>query len=278
MRKSALRLNLLNFARWFRENWLAWVLLSFIYSVTLVLLLQPFLELALKAEFPFWPLWSVTCAVLLIPAMVEAIPGIGLRIPVAAPTGLMGIYLRHELRRLPTWVGIAVPVVAIHWMPPGREALWLVAAQFPMQRALYSLQRWRTLALTNHPGLGASRLVTSLAVSQFIQFAKAWVGMGLGVWLVPQFFGSMELMVWLRLGMAGAAAVAASSGLAMEGDSGRPWLVNFVTLAAALIAAFATFAWPIALLIVVYFAGAMSGAIRERLRSVEHLDEDLIIP
>lgn len=267
-----MRLQLLNLARWFREYLLVWTALSFVYSITLVLVLQPLLELALKMEVPFWPLWIATCATLIFPAAVEALPQ-----PLSAELGrlsfghgLIRLYLRHEFRRLGTWVGILVAVALAAIIPKDRAALWILIAQFPMQRALFSFQKWRVLALVEHPKLGSKSLMLALASSQLLQFLVAWLAVGA--------IGFFDANAWLKLGLAGVAAVFAASAVCLEGDAGRPGLVNFITLAAAALGGFSTYAWPVGLGISAYLMMAMSGSIPERIRSVEHLDEDTLIP
>ena len=279
----SLRLRLLNLARWFREHLFVWSFLSTIYSITLALLLQPILEMGFKLEIPLQPLWAATCLVIVIPALLERVPGqvprffslvLASWIPSRTESNAFrSLYLRHELRRLPTWLGVLAVGVSLCWIPADRAALWLLIAQLPLQRSLFSIHRWRALALAHHPRLGAGRLLMALISSQLIQWLLSWLFAGFLAWM----FAGPTFSLWLRLGAAGVAGVLAGGCVAMEGDSGRPWIVNFISLAAGAVGALLTLVWPVSLLVVAYLAISMSNSVAERLRSVEHQDEDTVI-
>ncbi len=269
----------LNLFRWIREYIIAWGLLSLIYSYTLTLLLQPMLEAAFKREIPVPPLWITTCAALILPAILEALPYghkrlvrrgfFGERIWRVLAGGLGPLYLRHDLRRGATWFTVALSVGLAGVLPEKQQALWILVAQLPVQRALYSVHRWRTLALNFHPSSGAPYLIGSVWLSQSIQYLVGWLALG-----AMQILQTQE---WISLGLAGFAAVLSAATTAMEGDSGRPWIVNFVALAAGIIGGFLTLFSPWAFLVVVYFCMQTRKTVLERLKSVEHLDEDTVI-
>ena len=111
-----LNLRALNAWRWLKEYFISWGVLSAIYSVTVTLVLQPFLERALNRELPVAPIWALTCASLLVPGILESLNlgSISVRFKGLAllPPGifseplwnrlgrsLVPLYLRHELRR-----------------------------------------------------------------------------------------------------------------------------------------------------------------------------------
>jgi hypothetical protein len=190
----------------------------------------------------------------------------------AGPLGRL--YLRHDLRRGATWLVVSLSAAAGGMFPEGRRSLWVLAAQLPVQRALYSIHRWRGLALAYHPVRGARGLLASVLVSQVLQFAIAWLSVG----ILGPLTGGMSTAEWLKLGAGGLGGVVSAASMAFEGDSGRPWIVNFLALTAGTLGGFACLASPWYLLLVAYFASRMILLVDKRLHSVEHLDEDAVIP
>jgi hypothetical protein len=270
------RLLALNLLRWLREYLVVWGLLSVIYSLTVTLVLQPLLERALRRELPLGPLWAASCALLLVPGLLEALPlpGIPARRGPFFGRGLLLLYLRHDLRRSATWLVVVLSIVAGSLLPAGREALWVLFAQLPVQRALYSVHRWRGLSLAYHPSKGASQLLLAIGAAQLFQLAVAWGSLG----AMSLLGAAMQWPAWLALGPAALGAVLAGGSMAFEGDSGRPWLVNFLSLAAGTIGGYLCYWQPWLLLVVGYFCLRMDAAVAHRLHSVEHLDEDSVIP
>lgn len=275
----------LNLLRWLREYIVSWGLLSFIYSLTVTLILQSILEQALKKELEFKSLWFTTCATLLLPGLFEALklPPLSFRkgLLTFMPPGVFGenlwqrwggaitkLYLRHELRRGATWLVIVLVVLIASLLPDNKKALWVLIAQLPIQRALYSVHRWRGLALAFHPKQGAEQLMRAIWASQFLQIFIAWIALVI-TRSIPD--------PWMY-GCAALGAVISAGSVAMEGDSGRPWMVNFIALAAGTLGGYLCLATPWALPFVIYFGGRMAVAIENRLLSVEHLDEDTLIP
>lgn len=274
------RLLLLNAWRWFKEYAVSWGVLSVIYSLTVSLLLQPILEQAFRHEFKLSWVWSVSCLLLLLPGVLEwmRLPPFKLvkagffneAIWVQKGSPLLPLYLRHDLRRGPTWLALTLAVALGGVLPENKRALWILVAQLPVQRALYSLTHWKRVALTYFPNSGAQNLVVSFGISQLIQAliaSLAFAGtVGLSIEQTALYLNAMVAMV------------VTSSALILEGDAGRPWLVNFFVLAGATLAGYLTLAFPITVLFVVYFWTSMRGAVKKRLFSVEHLDEDTVIP
>jgi hypothetical protein len=279
-------LELRNLLRWAREYAVSWGLLSVIYSFTVTMILEPILERALRTELEPIPLWAATCALLLLPGALDSLPlpqvsfRLG-RFQVLRP-GIFGerlfsrlggplgpLYLRHELRRGSTWLMIVLTVLAAGLLPKGKQALWVLFAQLPMQRALYSVHSWRGLAAA-HLGPKAGRpLLQALLLSQGFQVAFAWLAVGMA--------GFLPRDLWLALGPAALGAGLAGAAVALEGDSGRPWLVNFFSLAAGTLGGYLCLASPWGLLAIAYLCSNTKGLAERRLLSVEHLDEDRIV-
>lgn len=277
MFRTGLFLKVLNLFRWSREFVVVWATLSIVYSLTVALLLQPALEWTLNQEVPFRLLWACVGILLLIPALLEALPlgGFSFRAGPAVfmPSGVFGgkfaIYLRHDLRRGATWLTVLVVVWVGSLIPEGKEVLWVLITQLSVQRALFSVHRWRILALNFKPGSGAGLLLSAIRFSQLSQLLVAGVA-----WIALR---PMPLEQWGLLMLASGAGVVASSAVAFEGDSGRPWIVNFVALAVGVLSGFLTYAFPLSLIFVVYFAEKMRSVVEGRLYSVEHMDEDALI-
>lgn len=277
-----LRLQATNLARWVREYLVSWGLLSVIYSITVTVVLQPLLENAFKRELPLLPLWVLTCSLLLVPGLLEALPlpplgrlvrergfSEGLFAPLGGALGRL--YLRHELRRGTTWFAVLATVLAAQLVPARLHALWVLAALLPVQRALYSIHRWRPLALASGPETGAQSMIGALIGAQVIELGVAWLALG-----ATGTFASRE--AWLAYGAAAFSGVVAASAMAMEGDSGRPWMVNFISMAAGILCGYLALASPWFILLALYVAHVTRNSVGQRLKSVEHLDEDTLIP
>jgi hypothetical protein len=261
----------LNFFRWFQANFAVWLILSSIYSLTVTMVLQPILERVMKQEIPLSQLWASVCLALLVPGAFEylSLPSIGIKLsrPIQ---GLSQIYLRHELRRANTWLVLILSFGLILLTPRELRPLIILAVQLSGQRALFSIYRWRGLALSFHPESGGQQLIFSLGRAQVIQFLILWTAVALTF--------HFEARALLAYGIGGLGAVIGSASMAMEGDSGKPWMVNFIALAAGIIAGFLCLSFPYLILLVGYFFLKMQANVAKRLKSVEHLDEDSLIP
>lgn len=102
--------------------------------------------------------------------------------------------------------------------------------------------------------------------------AGEWAGFGWSAALANDFARV------LRFALAALGASLAAAAMVMEGDSGRPWLVNFIGLAAGFIGAVTSWATPWAIPVIVYFLWRMTDSVQRRLKSVENPDEDIVIP
>jgi hypothetical protein len=270
-----------------REELFVWGFLAAVYSVTLALLLEPLLALGTGLQLDFFTLWLWTVGSLVLPALLQLLPGavpdavagtgrwiagalapaLGRRVP--GPGSLARLYLRHESRRLAPWVGVALAGAAAAAFPVDRNSLWLVFSQVPLQRALFGVPAWARLAHFRDPRAGGRHLLGALAASQLLQAAAASV---VGFCVTGWGFG-----VWAKLSWAALAGALGGCAVALEGDAGRPWLVSFLSLAAGVVAALLTYAWPWFALAVAPVFISMSRAVEGRLRSIEHPDEDSFI-
>ena len=270
-------LKCLNLMRWVREYWLSWGLLGAIYSVTATILLQAVAGAAFRIEPPFVLVWVILCAALLIPAFIELIPfGVPLPLGRMRRAGIGSLYIRHDLRRVATWTGvILVSVSGSLFIESGSAArlYWVPVVLIPVQRALYSFRYWKGIVSEFRPESGAVSLLASLLGSQLIQFGVAWVALGLTVLDIASWW---EL--WFRMGAGGIGAVVAGSAVAFEGDSGRPWIVNFMSISAGILAGYLSMEWPLVLIGVLYFSNQIVRGAVNRLKSAEIFHEDIVIP
>ncbi len=254
-----LKLILFNLARWIRHHWVSWGLLAGIYSIAATVLFTAILELRFKQEPPFLEVWLVLIAALGIPALFEKAP-----LPVIPAfkvwkmNSLMRMYITHELRRFNPWLCCFLPLslsVALGWTHP---ISILVLTQINPQRALYSIHRWRTFAVTHCPDRGARELMLGFAIVQTIL-------------ILPWFI--LNSSYW-TLGLAGTWLGAS---LIFEGDSGRPGLVNSVVMTGALLGSLLGSLHWLVLIFCLDFMFRMARTVKDRLKSVEYFDEDTLL-
>jgi hypothetical protein len=271
------RLLLLNGLRWWKENFWVWGILGSIYSLTLAIVLQTVIELSLKAEVGLPNVFVGMAVALLIPALIHALPVPSLPLPFGKARGselgsFVRIFLSHELRRTQNWIAVGLTALALLALPSSWMPLSLAFGQAPVQQTLFSVQKWRALALAHSPQHGARHLFVSFQVLQMI------LGVALLVlWVSATMLKGQSLELFPRYIPAIVGAWMGGSSVLLEGDSGRPWLVNFISLAAGLVAGFFTVLHWGFLLLIFYFCAQMVGSVKERLRSVELLDEDTLV-
>lgn len=253
------RLSTLNLARWIRHHWLSWGVLAGIYSIAATVLFTAILELRFKQEPEFWAVWGLLLAVLGVPALFEKAPLPGLpSLRMFRPRTLTTLYALHELRRPNAWIACALPLGVSIAFDLRHPIALLILTQLNPQRALYSMHRWRTFALSHSPSNGARELILGFALTQLTL-------------LLP--WGIVD-PTYLPLGVAG---VLLGASLIFEGDSGRPGLVNAVVLTGALLGALLASLHWLVILFCAYFMMRMGDSVRERLRSVEYFDEDTLL-
>ncbi|MCC7442894.1 MAG: hypothetical protein IT285_14775 [Bdellovibrionales bacterium] len=182
------------------------------------------------------------------------------------------LYLRQEFRRGPTWAAILLTAFAAAMLPPAWAPLWIIICQWPVQRALHSGRRWQRFVRLHARDGGISAYLGSLWTAQVIQYLLLFVALGI---LPGSPLSSTPAVA--ALGCGGLGAVLGGVSVAVEGDSGRPGLVNLVSLTAGTICGVACFASPWFLLAVIYFCTRTADTGRYRLRSVEWFDEDTFV-
>src|SRR5690606_37888150 len=96
---------------------------------------------------------------LLVPAILDSLPlpplSFGKRPVGVLPKGVFGepaiaraigplgqLYLRHDLRRGGTWIAIILSVIAGSLLPEKLGPFWVFIALLPVQRALFTAERW----------------------------------------------------------------------------------------------------------------------------------------
>jgi len=265
---SSLGLNLLNLSRWLRAYFFEWVLLGLIYSLSAGVLLQSVLMSVLKIEIGIFPVSIGLGLLLMIPAIIEkAVPGgIPMNLPFYSKSSFSSIYFAHETRRCSTWLAVFLSAFIIHFIPHEQRAFSILIALTPCLRALYSISHWRRIAVIYSSKRGGGDLIRALWFSQTAQSIVLW-----------SIVSVMGLRLDIFLILAGWGAVLAAASVALEGDSGRPWLVHLLSVSSGLLGGYLTVASPWALLGIFYFASKMKELAQSRLLSVEHYDEDFVI-
>lgn len=263
---------LLNFFRWFREFILEWTLLGLIYSLGLVILVEPILNEFLQIKTSFILVWVGVCISLVLPLVLEK----GFRnfsfifkFQDRFIEPFVAGFLYSEFRKISVWMGLSVALILISILKGWNQfslITWVVIVQLPIQRGLYALANWQNGALLFFPRTGATRLYMAFTVAQGVQFfllvlASALIFGGIGIQHVLIGIGGFLL----------------GCSVSFEGDSGKPWLVNIISVAAGMIGSIVVSITPWSLLGIAYFWYKMHGAVKDRLHSVEHFYEDTLI-
>jgi uncharacterized BrkB/YihY/UPF0761 family membrane protein len=81
----------------------------------------------------------------------------------------------------------------------------------------------------------------------------------------------------LEWGWASLGGLVAAGSMVFEGDSGRPWLGQFASLAFGLLGALVVRIHPVLIGVVIYYFGSMMNAVQQRLKAVELLDDDTLV-
>lgn len=272
-----------NFGRWLRAHIVSWGVLGVIYATTLAILMQPVLgaEATSLGEIAL-----INALVLLVPGAIEYVGvhlqrhplgGPGLR-PLVSGRGIIRLWQAHEWRKLSTWACVALAVVlGVGFARVGspNQSLWIVIAQLPAQRALWSVWRWKDMVLNRDPRSGAARLVVALGLS-FVQWmllsTLLWIEVGIAV-------GGAVPAGWsvARTGFAVVLAAFANAAVCWEGDSGRPWLVNTIALALGSVAGWLTDALPWSGVLLALLGYRYVQELGLRPLSVARMDEDTLV-
>jgi len=274
-----------NSYRWVFENIWVWGLLVVIYGYTLVLLLEPILEHWLHLEIHLGLLTALGCASLWFPGLLNFIPLPSLPLPnrIFSSAKFPGketgrLYFRHEMRRGVTWLVIALMVLAGMMMTVALMPLWIFVAQISTQKAFFTFKNWQLLVLNHNPQRGAGQLLFGFLFCQSVIQILAWLALGFAILISRQlgFISDLTFLNWLSMGAGGLGAVISACTLAFEGDSGRPWLVNFISMTAGVIGGILSMAYPVTLVLIIYFAWRFLASSQHRIRSVEQFYEDAI--
>ena len=98
--------------------------------------------------------------------------------------------------------------------------------------------------------------------------------------LILALAGYVELLSWNQIVSSGAVligGVVAAAAVVMEGDSGRPGLVNTVSLISGMLMGLFCMISPWFFLVSLYFAHKTAALVVDRLKSVEFFDEDVVV-
>lgn len=292
-------LKIKSFSRMLHQFFISWGVLGAIYLLALLLLFGPFAEKALLIELGSVESFTALVGLLLLAFLTENIPleDVNLRFqygawgstgPEQAPKPLPEVVFRwivtpwrrvsgsfigkiyrcHEFRRKSFWLGIVLTSVGGGILCKEHPATWVFLCQFPVMRSLFGAYRWFPLARVMGGPHGAEDFVSGFVVHAVLQGILALFGMSL--LMVP-----VETLV--RLLPCTLGATAAGACLVLEGDSGRPFLVNLLSLTAGLLAGSFCFYSSWVLLVVGYFVLKVRELALHRFQSVELFDEDTLI-
>lgn len=270
-------MNLLNLARWIKEHAISWGLLFFLYSILAVVLAAPLLELAMKLELSSFSVWLGVCALIGSALFVEWIPYSLFHFHWKVPfrSFLLDVYLQHEFRRLATWVGLAISIGLAVAVPGKWIDFWIFICLFPVLRAMFSIQAWRGIVHPFYKTTGPYRLMATLAVSQAIQLGIVFCSV-----LILRYFlygAEFSFKKWVLLFSGSFCGVVSACAMAYEGDSGRPWLVQFMALGAGLLVGVIGLISYWTIPFVLYFYYKMLDSIGSRWKSIEVFHEDVIV-
>jgi len=146
---------------------------------------------------------------------------------------------------------------------------WILCVQMPAQRSLYSVQNWRVIYWLRRPFSGAPDFVKSMIGFGIVSYLFTFTLMAVLSLL-------MDGVIYWELFFVGLAAATGSTAAALEGDSGRPAIVNLVSLLTGTMAGLLTLLSPWVIFAVWYAVDKLVLASSRRLRSVENFNEDFV--
>lgn len=259
------------------HHFVEWMLLGVFYVATCAIFLRPIAEEMSKTGVSLWMMLAMLGVLAIVPAGLERLdlgaftfrfPSFVGRFPPVAQ-----LFLRHEGRKRVAWLTSALVVVAMLLFPGQVFLKWLLVSQLNVHRGLFQMQAWRNNITLVEPQTGAISLLTAFTLCHVAFYAIALL-LFLPVW----FFQNGNLTDLLTLVSIGLGSVAASASTAMEGDAGRPWLVNIFALTAGVLGGFLCWLSPLFLIGAYFFHAKMKQLAWNRLRSVEGFYEDNLIP
>jgi hypothetical protein len=255
---NTLSINIKNVFRWVKTHIVEWMILGLMYVVL--------------ARLVFVQDWWAPIAALVLPftliLMSKALlDRIGYRIQ-----GFKGIFkwlqfpwAVDSLRRLDFWIILLGSVLAEVLFYSRPEIAFLIFVQLPVQWMLYRLRFWISFTRLFHAKTGAQSLYYWT-----LGFNLTWAFLiSVSFYLVYP-----EMGFYRPLGMF--AAVLGATIVLFEGDSGRPVLVQLVSLTTGTFAGWSVLDFPYMIIFWFYLAYRMGDLIKNRLVSIESMYEDII--
>ena len=260
-------LALKNALRMVQENLAAWGILVFIYSFVACMIIQTVVVVTRQGnEMGNVELWLFVMALAVIPGLMMKVVLPAIPMGIGSTHDFFRLYIRHRLRKLHTWFFLTVCCYALVMIPDKWIYFSVLLVQIPISAEIFWIFHWRELMRVHSPRVGAMKLVT---VFIGIQTLQAFIIL-LALFLTGQ-------MGWHQA-LACLAAVIGATAVVMEGDSGRPVLVNLISLGSGTLWGGLTLWSPYWFPVVIYFAVKMVQGAHMRLHSLERIDQDVVIP
>ncbi len=276
MQNLPFKLKLLNIARWVKEHLLLWSFLAIVYSFTAAQLLEPLSGKMLGREVEVVQVWGWVWLTLAFPVLISLIPApaprfLGGLARLTRTKGLGRLVVLHELRSLRIWVAMGLSVLASHTlsrvMGDRVLAALVFTAQVPIHVALVRIESWRRIFALNGPERGAVHLMRSLLALSIL--------IGLIFALVATLSLGLTTARGLALLSACFGAALGAVAVSLEGDSGRPFLVNLIALTTGSLMGFLCLWTPAFLPLGALFYFYQEGRAALRIKAVERVDEDV---
>lgn len=242
----------------------------------LAFLMEPVVEKVFGARPPLYYLVASLFCLTVLAGTVFLLPG---AIHFKKPhrfflKGFSYLYLSQELRKFSAWLSSAAVCFTLFLLPKQWMFLTPVVVQFSLQRALYGLRAWTQLFNLHTPSAPSHEVLDGILLSQLVQ----WLAVSGTLFIFQPLDAWKNLPVpawewWIAMNgvLVGAASVV------LEGDAGKPLLVQFISLATGLFSGFLCFFSPWFFLGVVYFYFRMRQLAARRLASIEAVGDDLVV-
>lgn len=234
------KLNTLNLLRWARYRFLSWGSLLALYFLMLHLFLEPFMEKERRIMFMLTLGGLIGLAFLCNGTAL--LKGISRRGPSLFQKRLPAfeIIFKNELRQLSTWILFVLITLFGFLIPSEYPFFWAIACHGWVQKGAFQIPKWAKLCRYLYPTEESKNILPALAaVSLFLSTLSFLILMGLEAFSVK---------IWI---VCMGSLLAACSTL-MEGDLGKPILVNLISLTAGLIGGALCFYSPWIILIIAY--------------------------
>ncbi len=273
------KLKWLNLYRWLKEYIILWTLLGSIYSLAGAVLFQPIFQWITKKEPSLLNSWLLTNSFVIISWLFHSFLSNfsfkqANRYLVKAHAPLSTFFCVNELRKVSVLAVIFVTVITGAFLNSHSFQIWVILAQLPIQVSLFNLKPWEQITLQRSALVGAKELLRGLLKVQLITAILATI-LVVTLWIVQGQSVSLAIIGSLASGVLGASLM--SAGVALEGDSGRPFLVNSISLVSGTLAGLLCFAMPVSLLFCLYLYHRFEAVTLNRLRSIAPIDEDTLV-